>query len=97
MAMADTQSKINITTAVIPGERRGKTQIRILTQKCSCPKEEQGQKIASQGLPHLGIHHIGRHQTQHCCRGQEALSDWNLVWQFLERSCQQLTNADVDA
>jgi hypothetical protein len=47
--------------------------------------------------PHLGIHHVCRHQTQHCCSGWEALVDWNQVWQFLGGSIQQLTDADVDA
>ena len=52
---------------------------------------------AIQGLPNLGIHPVCRHQTIECCYGQEALSDRNLVWVFLRRSGQQLTNADVDA
>ena len=57
--------------------------------------ETEGRAI--QGLPHLGIHNVCRHQTRHCCCGQEGLADRNLVWWFLGRSCQQLTNADVDA
>ena len=44
---------------------------KFLTQKLSCPKEEQGQKKngaetegrAIWGLPHLGIHPVCRHQT----------------------------------
>lgn len=52
---------------------------------------------AMQGLPHLGIHPVCRHQTLHCCCGQEALADRNLVWLSLGRSGQQLTNADVNA
>ena len=52
---------------------------------------------ANWGLSHLGMHHVFRHQTQHCCLGQEVIADRNLVWQFLERSVQQLTSADVNA
>ena len=33
----------------------------------------------------------------HCCCYQEVLADRNLVWLFLGRFGQQLTNADVDA
>jgi hypothetical protein len=47
--------------------------------------------------PHLGIHCVCRNQTQFCCYGQEMLADRNQVWQFLGRSSQQLTKADVDA
>jgi hypothetical protein len=73
-----------------------------LTQKCSCPKEEQGQYIygtetkgrANWEMAPPGIHHVCRQQTQHCCRGQEALADRNPVWQFLWRSRQQLTKAE---
>jgi hypothetical protein len=50
-----------------------------------------------EGLPHLGIHLVCRHQTQHCCHCQEALADRNLVWLLFGRSAQQLTNADMDA
>lgn len=51
---------------------------------------------ANQGLPHLGIHHVCRYQTQCCCCcDQEVLADRNLVWRFLRKSGQQLTNADV--
>eukprot|EP00073_Rattus_norvegicus_P043244 XP_017445235.1 PREDICTED: lysoplasmalogenase isoform X2 [Rattus norvegicus] len=35
---------------------------------------------ANQGLPHLGIHHIWRHQTQYVCCGLEGLADRNPVW-----------------
>ena len=57
---------------------------------------EQGLKEGpTREQPLLGIHHVCRHQTQHCCCGQEALADRNLVWQFLGRSGQQLTNAKL--
>lgn len=49
---------------------------------------------AIQGQPHLGIHPV---QTGHCCHCQEVLADRKLVWLFLERFFQLLTNADVDA
>ena len=52
---------------------------------------------ANWGVPHLGIHPVCRHQTQHCCGCQEVLADRNLVWLFLGRFEQQLTNADVNA
>jgi hypothetical protein len=35
------------------------------------------------GPTHLEIHHVCRHQAQHCRCGQEALSDRNQVWQLL--------------
>jgi len=57
--------------------------------------ETEGRAI--QGLPHLRIHHVCRHQTQHCCHGQEVLADRNLVWWVLRKSTQQLTSANVDA
>ena len=40
-----------------------------------------------------------RHQTIHCycCCCQKQVADRNLVWQFLGRSSQQLTNVDLDA
>jgi hypothetical protein len=54
-------------------------------------------KILCQTTVYLGIHHVCRHQTQHCCCDQEAFADRKLVWLFLVRSSRQLANADVDA
>jgi hypothetical protein len=74
-----------------------------LTQKYSCPKEEQGQNVEQKlkegpigEWPHLEIHHVCRLQTQNCCPDQKVLVDRNQVWQLLGKSSQQLTNADVD-
>lgn len=36
--------------------------------------------VANKGQPHLRIHQVCRHPTQHYCHGQEALGDRNLVW-----------------
>ena len=36
-------------------------------------------------------------KTKHCCCCQEVFAIRNLVWLFLGRFYQQLTNADVDA
>ena len=59
--------------------------------------EIENEDRASQGLAHLGIHHVCRHQTKYCCHRQEAHAHRNLVWWSLGRSGQQLTNAGMDA
>jgi hypothetical protein len=35
-------------------------------------------------------------KVRQCCFCQEELADRSLMWLFLERSCLQLTNADID-
>ena len=45
-------------------------------------KKKNGTKTevrVNPGLASWGIYHVCRHQTQHCCCGQEALDDRNLV------------------
>jgi hypothetical protein len=90
--MLCTSDKIDLKLQLILTEKEG--HFILLTQKCSCAKEEQGQESgtgtegrAIRGLPHLGIHPVCRH----CC------SQENLMCLFLGRSGQQLTSADVDA
>ena len=49
------------------------------------------------GMAHLRIHHVCRHEPQHCWGDEEMLADRNQVWKFLGSSSQQLTNTEVDA
>ena len=58
--------------------------------------EQRVKEGPTRGWPHLRIHHVCIHQTQHCCHGQEAFAERNLVWPLLGRFGQQLTNADAD-
>jgi hypothetical protein len=76
---------------------------KFLTQKCSCPKEEQEQKWSSDWRKgHLRTAPPG---DSSCLQTPNptllllprALTDRNLVWLLLGRSGQQLTNADEDA
>jgi hypothetical protein len=66
-------------------------------RKTATKIEQRLEEGPSVDCPTLGSFLSADTNPLHCCWCQEALADRNLVWLFLRRFCQYLTNADVDA
>ena len=58
--------------------------------------EQRLKEEPSVGCPTLGSFLSADTNPLNCCCCQEALADRNLVWLFLRRFYQHLTNADVE-
>jgi hypothetical protein len=93
----DTHLKVFLNPEMFLSKGKTVTKNKTKTKTKQNKTKQKKTTTTTEPQPHLGIHHVCRHRTQDSCCGQEVLVERNQVWQFLGRSGQHLTNADVDA